>query len=131
MKTLGTIGAILGLSWFGVIAASAEWKGTIGEPLRQSSAEARQLADHLSTIGARFYGAWTCPACFRQMNLFGREAGADVPYVECAKPKQMPEQSAACQAADIRAYPTWVLPDGQRKEGIQSLEALSSWSGLR
>ena len=107
-----------------------EWTGTIGEPLRHSSPLARQLADHLNSIGARFYGAWTCPACFRQMNLFGKQAGAVVPYVECRKPTQLPAQAEACVAAEIRAYPTWVLPDGSRRIGIQSLEALSSWSGL-
>ena len=42
-----------------------------------------------------------------------------------------PEQAEACREAGIRAYPTWVLSDGQRREGVQSLEALSSWSGLR
>ena len=56
--------------------------------------------------------------------------GADVIYVECRKPKQLPEQAEACNAAEIRAYPTWVLPDGRRKVGVQSLDALSRWSGL-
>ena len=109
---------------------AADWKGTVGEPLRDSSEEAVVLADHLRSIGARFFGAWTCPACFRQMNLFGKQAGADVTYVECRKPKQLPEQAEACNAEKIRAHPTWVLPDGRRKVGVQSLEALSRWSGL-
>ena len=111
-------------------AKAAEWKGTIGEPLRDSSEQAIVLADHLRSMGARFFGAWTCPACFRQMNLFGKQAGANLPYVECRKPRQLPEQAASCEAVGIRAYPTWVLPDGSRREGIQSIEALSSWSGL-
>ena len=64
------------------------------------------------------------------MNLFGKQAGAAVPYVECRKPQQLPEQAKACNAAEIRAYPTWALPDGSRKIGVQSLEALSRWSGL-
>ena len=109
---------------------AGDWKGTVGEPLRDSSAEALVLADHLRSVGARFFGAWTCPACFRQMNLFGKQAGAQVPYVECRKPKQLPQQAASCDANGIRAYPTWVLRDGSRREGIQSIEALSSWSGL-
>ena len=93
--------------------------------------QAIQLAEHLRSMGARFYGSWTCPACFRQMNLFGKQAGMTVPYVECNKPKQLPDQAAACRVANIRAFPTWVLPDGRRKVGLQSLETLSSWSGLR
>ena len=110
--------------------SAAPWTSTIGEPLRDSSPQALELTKHLKTIEARFYGAWTCPACFKQMNLFGKQAGADLPYVECRKPKQLPDQAEACNAAEIRAYPTWVLPDGRRKVGVQSLEALSRWSGL-
>ncbi|AII42542.1 hypothetical protein KR100_04065 [Synechococcus sp. KORDI-100] len=131
MRLITPAALLLGLSLGGVISVSAGWKGTIGEPLRDSSVEAIKLADHLRSIGATFYGAWTCPACFRQMNLFGKQAGAEVPYIECRKPKQLPEQAAECTTAKIRAYPTWVMPDGSRREGIQSLADLASWSGLR
>ena len=109
---------------------AAPWTSTIGEPLHNSSTQALELTQHLKAIGAKFYGAWTCPACFKQMNLFGKQAGADLTYLECRKPKQLPGQADACIAAEIRAYPTWVLPDGRRKVGVQSLEALSRWSGL-
>ena len=61
---------------------AAPWTSTIGEPLRNSSPQALELTQHLKAIGAKFYGAWTCPACFKQMNLFGKQAGADLPYVE-------------------------------------------------
>ena len=109
---------------------AAPWTSTIGEPLRDSSPEAIELTQHLKAIGARFYGAWTCPACFKQMNLFGKQAGAELPYMECRKPKQLPKQAEACNAAEIRAYPTWVLRDGRQKVGVQSLDVLSRWSGL-
>ena len=109
---------------------AAPWTSTFGKPLRNSSTQALELTQHLKAIGAKFYGAWTCPACFKQMNLFGKQAGAELTYLECRKPKQLPGQAAACIAAEIRAYPTWVLPDGRRKVGVQSLEALSRWSGL-
>ncbi|MCB4408276.1 vitamin K epoxide reductase [Synechococcus sp. MU1642] len=112
------------------VSAAPSWTSTIAEPLRDSSPQALALTQHLKAIEARFYGDWTCPACFKQMNLFGKQAGADLTYVECRKPKQLPEQAKACNAAEIRAYPTWVLPDGRRKVGVQSLEALSRWSGL-
>ena len=110
--------------------SAGPWTSTIGDPLRNSSPQALELTQHLQAIGAKFYGAWTCPACFKQMNLFGKQAGADLTYVECRKPTQLPEQADACKAAGIRAYPTWALPDGRRKVGVQSLEALSRWSGL-
>ena len=110
--------------------SAAPWASTIGEPLHDSSPQALELTQHLKAMGAKFYGAWTCPACFKQMNLFGKQAGANVNYVECRKPRHLPEQAKACNAAEIRAYPTRVLPDGRRKVGVQSLEALSRWSGL-
>ena len=110
--------------------SAAPWTSTIGEPLRDSSPQALELTQHLKAVEARFYGAWTCPACFKQLNLFSKQAEAEVTYVECRKPKQLPDQGEACNAAEIRAYPTWVLPDGRRKVGVQSLEALSRWSGL-
>ena len=75
VKTL-LAGMALGLSFSINPMHAKEWSGTIGEPLRDSSEQALQLADHLRSIGARFFGAWTCPACFRQMNLFGKQAGA-------------------------------------------------------
>ena len=130
VKTL-LAGMALGLSFSTTPLDAKEWSGTIGEPIRDSSAQALQLVDHLRGIGARFFGAWTCPACFRQMNLFGKQAGAEMPYVECRKPEPLPTQAEACREAGIRAYPTWVLSDGQRREGVQSLEALSTWTGLR
>ena len=118
-------GAVVGLPVW-----AAPWSSTIGEPLRDSSLQALELKQHLKAIGVKFFGAWTCPAYFKQMNLFGKQAGEDVTYEECRKPKQLPEQAEACNAAEIRAYSTWVLPDGRRKVGVQSLEALSRWSGL-
>ena len=133
MRTSGRFllaGVVLSLGVLAAPATTKEWNSTIGQPLRDSTEQAIQLVDHLRSIGARFYGSWTCPACFRQMNLFGKQAGTSVPYIECRKPKQLPDQAAACDAAQIRAYPTWVLPDGRRREGLQTLEALSSWTGL-
>ena len=106
------------------------WNRTIGEPLQDSTPQALELTQHLKATVPQFYGAWTCPASFKQMNLFGKQAGANVTYVECRKPRHLPEQAKVCNAAEIRAYPTWVLPDGRRKVGVQSLEALSRWSGL-
>ena len=127
---LATVLVAVGGSVGGASVLAAPWASTLGEPLRDSRPQALELTQHLLAIGARFYGAWTCPACFKQMTLFGKEAGAELPYVECRKPKQLPEQAEAFNAAEIWAYPTWVLPDGLRKVGVQSLEALSLWSGL-
>lgn len=104
--------------------------GTLGEPLKTSTSEQLTLVRHLNTIGAMFYGSWSCPHCFFQKNLFGQQASTMLNYVECGKPKQLPEQSTACQKAQVRMYPTWILEDGQRREGVQSIEELAIWTEM-
>ena len=106
--------------------------GVLGQPSSHSASRTStlRLAQHLKAIGVRFYGAWTCPACKRQLNLFGLQDSDAIPYVECNKPEQYPDQAKLCQNADLRVYPTWELSDGSRLEGVQSLETLRRWSGL-
>ena len=100
----------------------------VGEPLKPSNAEQTALSEHLSQRGALFYGAWWCPACFMQKNLFGKQAGNRLPYVECDKSDA---GRARCEAASIRAFPTWDLPGKPRLEGVQSLETLKVWSDFQ
>ena len=94
---LATVLVAAGGAIGGPPVSAAPWTSTIGEPLRDSSPQALELTQHLKAIGARFYGAWTCPACFKQMNLFGKQAGADVTYVECRKPKAAAGASRSLQ----------------------------------
>ncbi|ABI47406.1 hypothetical protein [Synechococcus sp. CC9311] len=94
-----------------------------------ASPDPAELADHLSSSKAMYYGSWRCPACIKQTELFG-DAANKLPYVECAKPKEMPAQAAACQTAEIRAYPTWILENGQRRIGVQTLEQLKVWTSM-
>ena len=112
--------------------SAAPWASTLGEPLHDSNHQALKLTQHLKAMGAKFYGAWTCPACFKQMNLFGKQAGAAVIYVECRKPKQLPEQAEACNAADPGlshlGSPRWAPKSGSSVPG--SPEPLE-WSELR
>jgi hypothetical protein len=97
----------------------------VGQPLNSSSEEQRALSTHLRARGAIFYGAWWCPACFQQKNLFGKEAGNSLPYVECDKSE---EGRQRCKAAEVRAFPTWDLKGKPRLEGVQNLEELKQWS---
>jgi hypothetical protein len=94
--------------------------------MEPSTADQLALVDHLRRAGVVFYGAWWCPACFKQKNLFGQEAGNQLPYVECEKTE---EQRKRCQESRIGAYPTWVM-GSQRLEGVQTLERLGEWSGF-
>jgi len=71
------------------------------------------------------YGAWWCPHCNTQKELFGVEAIELLPYVECDRDEAGRQR---CQQAKIRAYPTWEL-NGERRLGVLSLEELEVWSG--
>jgi len=102
----------------------------LGQSSGNSASSPLRLAQHLKAIGVRFYGSWTCPACKRQLNLFGLSDIDAVPYIECNKPEKYPDQAKLCRNADLRVYPTWELSDGSRLEGVQSLETLRRWSGL-
>lgn len=104
--------------------ATPENGNSLEASLKPSSLQQTALSDHLRRVGALFYGAWWCPACMKQKSLFGREAVATLPYVECDKTDEGRER---CQAAEVRVYPTWVL-GSSRLEGVQSLEELKAWS---
>ncbi|MEB3263717.1 MAG: hypothetical protein VKJ66_05015 [Synechococcus sp.] len=107
-------------------SSGASTTPTLGEALSPSTAEQKALSEHLRAKGAIFYGAWWCPACFKQKNLFGKEAGDRLPYVECDKEEAGRKR---CIAAKIRAFPTWELA-GKRLEGVQTIEQLKVWSGF-
>lgn len=93
-------------------------------PATPSTAQQKALASHLRQQGAVFYGAWWCPHCVHQKEMFGSEAAVLLPYVECDQDQAGRER---CAAAQIRAFPTWELK-GQRREGVLSLEELQVWS---
>ncbi|MEM8641851.1 MAG: vitamin K epoxide reductase family protein [Cyanobacteria bacterium P01_G01_bin.54] len=84
------------------------------------------LAQHLTQQGIRMYGAYWCPHCSEQKLLFGKQAFAEVDYVECGKDGKN-ARVVQCQAADIKSFPTWEIA-GELQPGIQSLEALAAVS---
>lgn len=93
-----------------------------------SGADPIELAKHLTEIGAKMYGASWCSACNYQKDLFG-DAWQYVDYVECSSSSG--GQAAACQTANIEAYPTWVFPQGSTNMGAMSLEELADLSGFQ
>ncbi|WP_074160256.1 hypothetical protein [Prochlorococcus marinus] len=120
----------LSLSLEAAKTRAGDGAGTLGEPLKTSTSEQLTLVRHLNNIGAVFYGSWSCPACFFQKNLFGKQASTMLTYVECGKPKLLPNQAADCQKAQVSVVPTWILPDGKRREGVLSIEELAIWTEM-
>jgi len=100
---------------------------TDGQGSGFSQAQLAALADHLRENGAVVYGAYWCPHCQEQKQMFG-PAASSLPYVEC-DPRGANAQPGACQAAGVRAYPTWVI-GGQRIEGEVTPSELARLSGF-
>lgn len=87
------------------------------------------LAEHLNQIGAKKYGAFWCPHCYEQKQLFGKTAFDKVDYIECA-PEGLNPQPQACQEAGIRSFPSWEI-NGKIYPGTQPLERLAELSNYQ
>ena len=103
--------------------------GVLGRPPAVEDPFARALALHLSQRGAKMYGAYWCPHCVEQKELFGPSARR-VPYVECSTGGQGSRQASACLAAGIRQYPTWII-GGQRFQEVLTLTRLAELTGFQ
>jgi hypothetical protein len=85
------------------------------------------FAQCLGTKGAKMYGAYWCPHCESQKELFG-SSFQYAPYVECGV-KGSKTPAKVCVDAGVQHYPTWVFADGARVEGEHPLEFLSQETG--
>lgn len=86
---------------------------------------AKCLADN----GVKMYGAYWCPHCASQKQMFG-DSFEFVNYIECSLPNRA-GQTQECKDAKINAYPTWEFKDGKRIEGELTLGQLSQYSGCK
>jgi hypothetical protein len=84
------------------------------------------FAKCLASKPAKMYGAYWCPHCAEQKEMFGASFKF-VPYMECGVPGSR-EESPACKQAGIKNFPTWEFPGGERKEGKLSFQVLSEKS---
>lgn len=87
------------------------------------------LAKHLTATGAKKYGAFWCPHCYEQKQLFGKEAFKEINYFEC-DPQGKNPQREACIAAGIESFPTWEV-DGKLYPGTQILDELAKLSNYQ
>jgi uncharacterized membrane protein len=95
-----------------------------------------ELAQHLKKVGAKMYGAYWCPHCHDQKELFGKEAALAVPYIECAQDGQNSQtQQCVDIAPKVKAqtgqdfgFPTWEI-NGKFYTGTQTLTDLATRSG--
>ena len=131
LALVGTLGiyAVPGAPLSSGSQAAITQEPGVGPPVTSASGEAEvALAQHLTNIDAKMYGAYWCPHCHDQKQLFGKKAYTQIPYVECA-PDGKNSQTALCQSVpEVTGFPTWEV-NGQFLSGSQSLEALAAASG--
>ncbi len=85
-----------------------------------------EFAQCISDSGAKFYGAYWCPHCAAQKQMFGKSA-KKLPYIECSNQDQ--SQTQICIDHNVESYPTWEFTNGTRVTGEQSFEYLASQTG--
>jgi glutaredoxin len=81
------------------------------------------VQDHEKPLKPVMYGSYSCPHCIEQKTLIN---ASDYDYVECSINNKL--VSDKCLDANIRVFPTWIFPNGQRIEGVidkQKFEALN------
>lgn len=86
-----------------------------------------EFAQCIADTDTTFYGAFWCPHCEDQKQLFGNSAKL-LPYVECSTADRQ-GQTQACIDAGIEGYPTWDFPNGERQRGVLSFQQLAEQTG--
>lgn len=82
-----------------------------------------EFAQCINDADATFYGAFWCPHCDEQKQMFGNSERL-LPYTECSTPDGQ-NQTQVCIDAEIKSYPTWEFADGSRQTGVMSFRELS------
>jgi len=112
-----------------IVVLHLHYTGILGNPPAPEDAMARALAVHLAQSGAKMYGAYWCPHCVEQKEIFGASANR-LPYIECSPNGQNSPQASECRAARIESYPTWII-NGKRTEEVLSLKQLAEATGFQ
>jgi hypothetical protein len=97
------------LGYFPVTNRSGDTTYIPGRVKSKSTVQAIELSEYLAKSGAVMYGAFWCPHCQRQREMFGREAWANINYVECAK-NGVSSNVKLCTKQDVTGFPTWKFP---------------------
>ncbi len=95
-----------------------------------SGAAEISLAEYLTQKGATMYGAYWCPHCYEQKQLFGKQAWEKVKYVECEPTALKNPQPQVCASAGVKGYPTWSI-EGKLEPGAKKLAKLAELSGYQ
>jgi hypothetical protein len=95
--------------------------------LRKRGSRLDSFAQCLAVKQAKMYGAYWCPHCAEQKEMF-ESSFRYVLYVECGV-RGSRDEAAVCKDAGIKHFPTWQFADGERREGTQPLPTLGTKTG--
>jgi hypothetical protein len=95
--------------------------------LRKRGTRLDAFAKCIASKQAKMYGAYWCPHCADQKEMFG-SSFQYVPYVECGVPGSR-DEGPVCKDAGIKHFPTWQFADGERQEGTLPLQSLGTKTG--
>ena len=99
--------------------------GLVGEG--EDASNLVEFAKALQQAGVRFFGADWCPFCTEQKALF-QDGAQFLPFIEMSNPDRT--RNATAISENVTTYPTWEFGNGQRVTGIQTLQQLSTLSGV-
>ncbi|HLP87566.1 MAG TPA: hypothetical protein VK184_03035 [Nostocaceae cyanobacterium] len=114
------------------IATTNNFQNTKTAIKNTSGASEIGLAKHLQKLKVKMYGAFWCPYCTKQKELFGKQAFTNIQYIEC-DPRGTNARPDLCRKAGVRAFPTWEI-QGKKYQGmltLQQLAAISDYRGQR
>jgi len=98
---------------------------------RQSTDQAIALAKHLSQSGAIMYGAYWCPHCSRQKEMFGSEAWSYIKYIECSAKGYAYGGPKMCAPALENGFPTWKFSKDNIASGEMALGRIADLSAYK
>lgn len=110
-----------------VVAIIAVIAGIVLFTRKKQSNRMDAFARCLGEKGAKMYGAYWCPHCADQKELFG-PSFKYAPYVECGIQGSR-ATAQVCTDAGVKRYPTWTFADGARVEGEHQLDFLGQETG--
>jgi uncharacterized membrane protein len=93
-----------------IVATAEEPQKNIPPPpiTSKSSEQALKIGQDLKGLNTRFFGAYWCSHCYEQKQRLGKEAMANVQYIECSK-EGLNSQNDLCKERGIPGYPTWEI----------------------
>ena len=103
----------------------AEGEGEQGEG--EDAPNLVEFAKALTQAGVRFFGADWCPICTQQKELF-QDGKVFLPFLEMTNADRT--RNATAISENVTQYPTWEFANGSRATGLQTLQQLSTLSGV-